>query len=83
MGYSHCEKHDEAATNGCESCYKEDLAALSDAEVLRRVAVLDYDDRYLEKRLFDIARRLDQMDVPGVGNLCMACHGERATTEPR
>ena len=40
MGYAHCHKHDEEATNGCESCARE--------YVVQRIEVLDdLIDRYL------------------------------------
>jgi hypothetical protein len=98
MGYSHCEKHDEAATNGCDSCDREELAAMTDYQVIRHIGMYYLNDPALEERLLGIACKMNQKpcakckgplgdkhysDVPGVGDLCMTCHGEWATAEQR
>ncbi len=91
MGYSHCDQHNEDATNGCESCYREELEVMTDAQVIRHTMV-SADDHLLHERLCAIANRLEQKpcakcrgplgdryysDVPGVGDLCLECHGGR------
>lgn len=41
MGYARCEIHDQDATNGCASCWREELDGMTDADVLRSLVVIE------------------------------------------
>ncbi len=59
MGYSHCDKHDECATNGCDSCEREALECMRDWEVIYDAAYRyspSEDLRHL--RMIEIAERM-------------------------
>ena len=65
MGYSHCDLHDEDATNGCDSCTKERLEGLKDWEVIRQSAYLcSLDDRRTHERILEIAERMRIIQGP-------------------
>lgn len=59
MSYEHCDAHDEDATNGCESCYREDVAEhrRSIIALLRRVRTQSAEELFdeLDAKFAEIA----------------------------
>lgn len=55
MGYTHCDRHDEDATNGCGSCDRERINALSDDAFLRELAREGGLDDWQRRRLLAIS----------------------------
>ena len=39
MGYDHCEKHNENATNGCASCEREEIDSRTDAQCIEMALI--------------------------------------------
>jgi hypothetical protein len=63
MGYSHCDGHDEDATNGCRSCDQEEIDSTSDYNVIRRASHNFRDDDLMRDRLLAIADAMELMSL--------------------
>ena len=57
MSYEHCDKHNEPATNGCESCYREEVNAQKQgiADMLKKM--------FTRWQAMDVERTLDELEI--------------------